>query len=123
MKPHKIIEKVFKDEFGDDWENKLRDFEHGFSDYYDCSIKAIRQALNIAAVGVSLPIERFDAEDWLGDNKDIWNHPIITDRTNKESYELADLMADFANSIIQKIIRDDNRPMQEKQEKIKHVSR
>ena len=50
MKPHKIIEQAFKDEFGEDWGNELRDFEHGFSDYYDCSIKAIQQALNIAAV-------------------------------------------------------------------------
>lgn len=45
----------------------------------------------------SLPIERFDAENWLGENKDIWNHPRITDRTDKESYDVADLMAEFAN--------------------------
>ena len=50
MKPHKIIEQVFKDEFGEDWGNELRDFEHGFSDYYDCSIKATQQALNIPDV-------------------------------------------------------------------------
>jgi hypothetical protein len=41
--------------------------------------------------------DRFDAEDWLGKNKDIWNHPRITDRNNKESYEVSDLMAEFAN--------------------------
>ena len=51
-------------------------------------------------VSFSLPIERFDAEDWLGENKDIWNHPIITDRNGLKSYEVADLMAEFANSVI-----------------------
>jgi hypothetical protein len=53
--------------------------------------------LDLFAVMPSLPIERFDAEDWLGENKDIWNHPRITDRSGKESYEVADLMAEFAN--------------------------
>lgn len=55
---------------------------------------------NLQNVSFSLPIERFDAEDWLGENKDIWNHPIITDRNGLESYEVADLMAEFANSVI-----------------------
>ena len=36
----------------------------------------------------------------LAKNKDIWNHPIITDRNGLESYEVADLMAEFANSVI-----------------------
>lgn len=44
-----------------------------------------------------LPCERFDAEDWLGEHKNIWNHPRVTDRNDKESYEVADLMAEFAN--------------------------
>lgn len=44
-----------------------------------------------------LPSERFDAEDWLGERKDIWNHPRVTDRNDKESYDVADLMAEFAN--------------------------
>lgn len=39
--------------------------------------------------------ERDDAEDFLA-TKDIWNHPRITDRCDKESYEVADLMAEFA---------------------------
>ena len=59
--------------------------------------QAHQQVLNLFAVMPSLPIERFDAEDWLCENKDIWNHPRITDRTNKESYEVADLMAEFTN--------------------------
>lgn len=56
--------------------------------------------LGLLGVSFSLPIERFDAEDWLGEKKDIWNHPIITDRNGLESYEVADLMAEFANSVI-----------------------
>ena len=59
--------------------------------------QAHQQVLYLFAVMPSLPIERFDAEDWLGENKDIWNHPRITDRNDKESYEVADLMAEFAN--------------------------
>ena len=60
-------------------------------------IEAKEQLLDLFAVMPSLPIERFDAEDWLGEKKDIWNHPRITDRSDKESYEVADLMAEFAN--------------------------
>ena len=59
--------------------------------------QAHQQVLDLFAVMPSLPIERFDAEDWLGEKKDIWNHPRITDRSDKESYEVADLMAEFAN--------------------------
>ena len=44
-----------------------------------------------------LPSERFDAEDWLCEHKDIWNHPIVADRNDKESYEVVDLMSEFAN--------------------------
>ncbi len=47
-------------------------------------------------------VEKWDAEDWLQQNKDIWNHPMVTDRTDKNAYEVADLMADFANHIINK---------------------
>jgi NTP pyrophosphatase (non-canonical NTP hydrolase) len=50
-------------------------------------------------------IERWDAEEWLGKNKDIWNHPRIMDRTDKESYELADLMAEFANYILNQRVK------------------
>lgn len=59
--------------------------------------QAHQQVLDLFAVMPLLPIESFDAEDWLGKNKDIWNHPRITDRSDKESYEVADLMAEFAN--------------------------
>jgi len=47
--------------------------------------------------GMPLPAESFDAEDFLQDKKDIWYHPRIGDRNNKESYDVAALMAEFAN--------------------------
>jgi hypothetical protein len=47
-------------------------------------------------------IDKWDAEQWLQQNKDIWNHPMITDRTDKNAYEVADLMAEFTNYIIKK---------------------
>lgn len=47
-------------------------------------------------------IDKWDAEEWLQQNKDIWNHPMITDRTDKNAYEVADLMAEFTNYIIKK---------------------
>ena len=40
--------------------------------------------------------EVFDAEEFLN-KKDIWNHPFVSDRNNKNSYEVAELMAEFAN--------------------------
>lgn len=70
---------------------------------YEAMEEAARQAVNECKQGVvmpSLPIDRWDAEEWLGKNKDIWNHPRITDRNDKESYEVADLMAEYANWLL-----------------------
>ena len=47
-------------------------------------------------------VDRWDAEEWLQEHKDIWNHPMVTDRTETNGYEVADLMADFANYILSK---------------------
>jgi hypothetical protein len=45
----------------------------------------------------SLPADRWDAEDFLIE-KGISNHPHIQDSvTGKKDYEVADLMAEFAN--------------------------
>jgi|GEM_PF-3501240 len=44
----------------------------------------------------SLPADRWDAEDFLIE-KGISNHPRVSDCNDKESYEIADLMAEFAN--------------------------
>jgi hypothetical protein len=52
-------------------------------------------------------VDKWDAEEWLQHNKDIWNHPMVTDRTDRNAYEVADLMAEFANHIINK--QDDTR--------------
>lgn len=63
----------------------------------DISLAAQEIAAKTAKV---LPIgeaDRDDAEDFLS-TKDIWNHPRITDRCDKESYEVADLMAEFATA-------------------------
>ena len=47
-------------------------------------------------------VDKWDAEEWLQHNKDIWNHPMVTDRTDRNAYEVADLMAEFTNHIINK---------------------
>jgi hypothetical protein len=47
-------------------------------------------------------IDKWDAEEWLQKNKDIWNHPMVTDRTDRNAYEVADLIAEFTNYIIKK---------------------
>lgn len=47
-------------------------------------------------------VDKWDAEEWLQHNKDIWNHPMVTDRIDRNAYEVADLMAEFTNHIINK---------------------
>ena len=48
---------------------------------------------------MKIKVESFDAEDFL-QTKDIFNHPRIYDRTGKNSYEVAELMAEFVNHIL-----------------------
>lgn len=62
----------------------------------DKSIESLKQFLRDNMRPRIEKAERFDAEEYLN-NKDIFNHPQVTDRTNANSYEVADLMADFAN--------------------------
>ncbi len=52
-------------------------------------------------VGERKKVDRWDAEQWLGEKRDIWNHPMVSDRTNTNGYEVADLMAAFANEYLQ----------------------
>jgi len=59
-------------------------------------LEAISSLLRVGAVVPSLPADRWDAEDFLIE-KGISNHPRVSDCSNKESYEVADLMAEFAN--------------------------
>ena len=47
MKARKLLVEEFKKEFGDDWKEELRDFEHGFSSFYDAAISAINKALEL----------------------------------------------------------------------------
>lgn len=50
MNEHKILEEAFKEEFGDNWQIEMRNFEHGFSSFYDASINAIKRALVLSNV-------------------------------------------------------------------------
>ena len=67
--------------------------------------QADKQLLGIANVGVSLSIEKFDVEDWLGITHGVWYHPFVElhnyDNGDKKTIELAQIIADYANSIIQ----------------------
>lgn len=66
--------------------------------------QADEQLLGLSIVGVSLPIESFDVNAWLGLTHGVWYHPFIElhnyDNGNKKSIELAQIIADYANSII-----------------------
>lgn len=55
--------------------------------------------LGLFCVSVSLPVESFDADEFLN-TKDIWNHPYISDRTESKGYEVAQLMAEFTNKVV-----------------------
>lgn len=60
--------------------------------------QAHQQVLYLFAVMPSLPIERCDVEEFLI-TKGICNHPHIQDSlTGKNDYEVADLIAEYANS-------------------------
>lgn len=39
--------------------------------------QADEQLLGLSIVGVSLPIESFDVDDWLGITHGVWYHPFI----------------------------------------------
>jgi hypothetical protein len=58
----------------------------------------LKQTLTSNQDGVipSFPADRWDAENFLLE-KGISNHPRVSDCNNKQSYEVADLMAEFAN--------------------------
>ncbi|MCB0446032.1 MAG: hypothetical protein KDD03_00685 [Gelidibacter sp.] len=59
----------------------------------------LTKQLKLYGVGVTLPCERTDAEEYLND-LDIYHHPRVEDRTNQNSYEVADIMADFTNKYL-----------------------
>lgn len=40
--------------------------------------------------------DTFDADEWLGRERDIFGHPYLMDRNGVKGYEVAELMADFA---------------------------
>ena len=47
MTARNLLVEEFKKEFGDDWKEELRDFEHGFPSFYDATISAINKALEL----------------------------------------------------------------------------
>lgn len=67
--------------------------------------QADEQLLGLSIIGVSLPIESFDVDDWLGLTHGVWYHPFIQlhdyVKGEEKSIELAQIIADYANSIIQ----------------------
>lgn len=69
--------------------------------------QAHQQVLDLFAVMPSLPIESFDVDDWLGQTHGVWYHPFIElhnyDNGDKKSIELSQIIADYANSIIQQL--------------------
>ena len=58
-----------------------------------------KAALNIGDVSVSLP-DYDNAEKYLQEEKDIYNHPYLPDRNKSNSYDVADLLVEFANKFI-----------------------
>jgi len=60
--------------------------------------KIISEILDLLGVTPLLPIDKWDAEDFLL-TKGISNHPQIQDSvTGNNNYEVADLIAEYANS-------------------------
>jgi hypothetical protein len=50
----------------------------------------------VVSKSLPLPAERWDAEELLN-SKDVFNHPRVETRLNDDSFEVADLMVEFAN--------------------------
>lgn len=88
---------------GDDFEIIVQHDQTG-SAYGITLSKSAYEQLRLHFVGVSLPVERFDVDDWLGLTHGVWYHPFIElhnyDNGDKKSIELSQIIADYANSII-----------------------
>ena len=79
-------------------ENKIWDILENVRQGYITVNDGTQQVLDLFAVIKSLPIDRWDAEDFLL-TKGISNHPQIQDSvTGNNNYEVADLIAEYANS-------------------------
>ena len=95
-----LLDQILYDETGMLVENHP-DIAEAMEKYHQAKLKL----LGLSIVGVSLPIESFDVDDWLGITHGVWYHPFIElhnyDNGDKKSIELAQIIADYANSIIQ----------------------
>ena len=54
---------------------------------------------NCSTQNVSVSSVSYDEAEEFLQSKDIFHHPYISDRTDSNSYEVADLMAEFFNTI------------------------
>ena len=57
--------------------------------------KALNELLILFNVSGSFP-DYDDAEIFLQEEKDIYNHPYLSNRNNDNSYDVADLLVEFA---------------------------
>ena len=76
MNHREILVHEFKKEFGDDWKEQLRDFEHGFSSFYDASINAMKTAIRADRekrwISVKDGLPELDEMVWLYENGNIY---------------------------------------------------
>lgn len=66
-------------------------------------VNDILKGLDTSHEADTLSADSFDAEEFLNKERDIWNHQGISDRNGTHYYEIAELMADFANSFYNKL--------------------
>jgi len=55
-----------------------------------------------------LPCDCSDAEEYLNE-LDIFDHPRIQDRNNKNSYEVSQIMAEFTNEYLKTLTNGNNK--------------
>ena len=80
---------------------KERELLVKFKEHYNKQYKSPILFVDIDLFLSTLPEEKYDifgAEEFL-QSKDIFNHPRITDRSEKNSYDVAMLMTEFANAL------------------------
>jgi len=82
------------DKYIDDLEDKLSERVDNTESLDNDEPKAL--IIDSVSKSLPLPAERWDAEELLN-SKDVFNHPRVETRLNDDSFEVADLMAEFAN--------------------------
>lgn len=85
LNPRKILEQVFKEHYPDNWETELRDFEHGFSGWYEVTICAMYNILNAESAKSPFPIERLKA--WLEEDTKRHEIGVVVKSQGKNCFE------------------------------------